>query len=91
MVYFVLTALCLNNFFSGKKSVTILILFMSSMHYRPPPPPPHCTSTNHNPSLTFMKYSSRKKVDVHEKERTNNNVVLDKVDTTRKSKHLYGK
>ena len=87
MVYFVLTALCLNNFFSGKKSVTILILFMSSLHYRPP----HRTSTNHNPSLTFMKYSSRKKVDVHEKERTNNNVVLDKVDTTRKSKHLYGK
>ena len=36
-----------------------------------------------------MKHSSRENVDVYEKGRTNNNIVLNKVQTTGKSKLSY--
>ena len=77
MVYLVLTALCFNK--SLNKCLNFHFAYIITA-LTPTLPP--CTPTPYNYSETFTKHSSRENVHVHEKGRTNNNIVLNKVDTT---------
>ena len=63
--------------------------FCLNQHYITAQPPPSSTQTPHNHLQTFTKHYSTKNVDDYEKGRTNNSIVLDKVETTGKSKLSY--
>ena len=88
MVYLVLTALCFNKCFQRKNMTQISFCLyhrcITAQHSIP------CTLILHNHSQTFIKHSFWKNVDIHEKETTNNNIALNKVQTTGKSKLSYG-
>ena len=86
MVYLVLTALYFNKCFQKKKYVTIFALLISSTHYRPTANPlhPHTSQPFINIYKTFLL-----EMLMFMKGTTNNNIVLNKVQTTGKSKLSY--
>ena len=90
MVYLVLTALYFNKIFQRKNTSQFsFCLYHHCIITRHPIP---CTPTPRNHSWTFMKHSFCKNVDVHQKGRTNNNIVLNKVQATGKSNfHMMNK